>query len=168
MCIQRKKWQPTAVFLPEMPWTEEPGGHSPWSCRVVRHDFVTKQQTTMCTWVSRWHSGKESACQCRSCRRHGFDPLGRNEKEMETRAWRATVHGVAKNRTQLSNWALTMCTHLLKSHTTIYWLHTLCQKPFYSTEYSWLTFIDILKSHFMVRKLKEDIDFPHILVTSQV
>ena len=24
--------------------------------------------------VSRWHRGKESACQCRKCRRHGFNP----------------------------------------------------------------------------------------------
>ena len=23
----RRKWQPTSVFLPEIPWTEEPGGH---------------------------------------------------------------------------------------------------------------------------------------------
>ena len=69
------------------------------------------------------------------------------------------------------NWVtdhLTMCTHLLKGHTTVYWLHTLCQKPSYSIESSWLTFLDILKSHFMVRKLKEDTDFPQILVTSQV
>ena len=29
----RRAWQPTPVFLPgESPWTEEPGGHSPWGC----------------------------------------------------------------------------------------------------------------------------------------
>ena len=27
----RRSWQPTLVFLPgESPWTEEPGGYSPW------------------------------------------------------------------------------------------------------------------------------------------
>ena len=27
-------WQPTPVFLPgESPWTEEPGGYSPWRCK---------------------------------------------------------------------------------------------------------------------------------------
>ena len=25
-------------------------------------------------WLPRWLSGKESACQCRRCRRHGFNP----------------------------------------------------------------------------------------------
>ena len=56
-----------------------------------------------------WLSDKESACQCRRC---GFDPL---EEEMTTNstipAWtiswteepgKATVHGVSKSQTQLS------------------------------------------------------------------
>ena len=30
----RRAWQPTPVFLPgESPWTEEPGGYSPWGCK---------------------------------------------------------------------------------------------------------------------------------------
>ena len=33
------------------------------------------------TGLTRWHSGKDSACQCRTHRRHGFDPL---EYEMAT------------------------------------------------------------------------------------
>ena len=29
----RRAWPPTPVFLPgESPWTEEPGGYSPWGC----------------------------------------------------------------------------------------------------------------------------------------
>ena len=35
--------------------------------------------------LPRWLSGKESACQYRRCRRHGFNPLGQEdplEKEM--------------------------------------------------------------------------------------
>ena len=33
---QRRKWQPTPVFLPGIPWTEEPGGHSPWGHSQTR------------------------------------------------------------------------------------------------------------------------------------
>ena len=65
-------------------------------------------------------SGKESACQCRRCKRLRFDPWvrkipgGGNDtqlqyscqgKSMGRRAWRATVHEAAKSWTQLSNWA---------------------------------------------------------------
>ena len=28
----------------EIPWTEEPGGCSPWGCKRVRHILVTQQQ----------------------------------------------------------------------------------------------------------------------------
>ena len=65
-------------------------------------------------------TGKESACQCRRCKSHGFDPwiekipgVGNGdllqcsclENSMERGAWRATVHGVTKSWTRLSNWA---------------------------------------------------------------
>ena len=55
-----------------------------------------------------------------TCRRHGFSPWAERspgvgngnplqysclENSMDRGAWRATVHGVAKNRTRLSNWA---------------------------------------------------------------
>ena len=65
-------------------------------------------------------SGKEPACQCRGCKRHGFDPwvqcLGREgplelhsnslqysclENPMDRGAWQATVCRVAKSWTQL-------------------------------------------------------------------
>ena len=70
-----------------------------------------------CCRLPRWHSGKESACQCRRCKRRWFDPwLGRSlggtngnplqyaclGNSMDGWAWRATVHGVAKIRTWLS------------------------------------------------------------------
>ena len=62
-----------------------------------------------------WISGKEFACQCR---RHRFDPWVRKipwrrkwqptpvflpGKSMDRGAWWATVHGVTKNQTHLSN-----------------------------------------------------------------
>ena len=67
-----------------------------------------------------WLSGKESACQCRSHRRHGFNLRagktgGGNgnllqysglENPMDRGAWWAMVHRVAKSRTRLSTHAL--------------------------------------------------------------
>ena len=61
-------------------------------------------------------SGKESACQCRKCKRHGSIPVSERspgegsgnplqysclENPKDTGAWRATVHSVAESRTQL-------------------------------------------------------------------
>ena len=39
--------------------------------------------------LPKWLSGRESFCQCRRCRRHGFDSLGRGnplEEEMATQS----------------------------------------------------------------------------------
>ena len=70
----------------------------------------------------RWHSGKESVCQCRRPKRLKFDPwIGRSprggndnplrcsclENSMDRGAWRATVHEVMKSRAQLRcDWTL--------------------------------------------------------------
>ena len=69
--------------------------------------------------LPRWLS-KESPCQCRRCKRHGFDPwVGKipqrrkwqttptflPEKSHRPKACQATVHGVTKSQTRLSNWA---------------------------------------------------------------
>ena len=69
--------------------------------------------------LSRWHSGKDSTCQCRRC---GFNPCGRkipgggNGNPLLYFSWRnsmdrgdcwATVHEVTKSQTQLSDWAHT-------------------------------------------------------------
>ena len=66
--------------------------------------------------LPRWCSGKESTCQCRRCKRCGFDPwVGKipwSRKWQPTpvfltgkflRAWQATVHGVTKSWTQLTH-----------------------------------------------------------------
>ena len=73
--------------------------------------------------LPRWHIGKESACQCGRC---GFDlwvgkipwrrkwqstPVFLPGNPMDRGAWWATVHGVAKGWTLLSDWA---CTYTLK------------------------------------------------------
>ena len=68
--------------------------------------------------LPRWHSGKESACQCRRCKRHKFDPwVGKMpwrrawgptrysclENPMDRGAWMAAVHAVAESQTRLSD-----------------------------------------------------------------
>ena len=35
-----------SILAWEIPWTEEPGGYSPWSCKKVGHNSMTKQQQT--------------------------------------------------------------------------------------------------------------------------
>ena len=42
----------------------------------------------MCVWLPRLHSGKESACQCRRCRRCGFNPWVK--KILWSRKWHLT------------------------------------------------------------------------------
>ena len=59
--------------------------------------------------LPRWCGGKESACQCRRCRRRGFDlwvwriPWGGKWQPtpvfLDRGVWWAIVHGVAKSRT---------------------------------------------------------------------
>ena len=70
--------------------------------------LLEAQSTLAVVELPRWLSGKESACQCRRC---GFDPwVGKIPwrkptathssilawNPMDRGAWRATVHGVAK------------------------------------------------------------------------
>ena len=68
-------------------------------------------------------SVKDLTCQCRRCKRLGFDPWIRKipwsrkwhptpiflpEEFMGRRAWWPTVHEVAKSQTRLSTWAYTV------------------------------------------------------------
>ena len=59
----------------------------------VRHNWVTELNWTVCNLHSshglpRWFSGKETACQCRRHKRHGFDPWVR--KIPWRRKWQPT------------------------------------------------------------------------------
>ena len=41
----RQKWQPTPIFLPGESYGQKSlVSNSPWGCKRVRHNFVTKQQ----------------------------------------------------------------------------------------------------------------------------
>ena len=69
--------------------------------------------------LTKWLIGKESACQCKICRRHGLDswvgkvPWRRKwqstpvflpgKNPMDRGAWWATVHEVTKSQTRLSS-----------------------------------------------------------------
>ena len=46
-------------------------GYSPWG---LTESDVTEHNNNVIGGLPRWLSGKESACQCRRCRRHRFDP----------------------------------------------------------------------------------------------
>jgi len=46
----RRKWQPTLVFLPRKSHGQRRlMGYSPWGCKTVGHDLVTKQKQQQIT-----------------------------------------------------------------------------------------------------------------------
>ena len=48
--LWRRKWQPTPVFLPGIPWTEEPDGLQSMRSKRVRHDWVTSTFREVYEW----------------------------------------------------------------------------------------------------------------------
>ena len=53
--------------------------------RACRYITFTYPSGLLLFWLPRWLSGKESACQCRRCRRCGFDPwVGKRRKRQPT------------------------------------------------------------------------------------
>ena len=114
------QWQPTPVFLPgESHGWRSLMGYSPWGCKELD---MTERLHFTCSSVS-----KESACSIgdlglipglgRSPREGNGNPLQYSclENPMDRGAWWATVHGVAKSRTRLSDFThftLVPCTIL--------------------------------------------------------
>ena len=41
---------------------------------VINHNGKEHENEQTYAWLPRWPSGKESNCQCRRCKGHGFDP----------------------------------------------------------------------------------------------
>ena len=93
--------------------------HSQVSLSLLNFYFIMN-----CSWLGlpKWHSGKESACQCRRHKKHGFDPgsggsLGKEngnpfqnsclENSMDRGAWQVTVH---RSQWVGHDWAIE-CTH---------------------------------------------------------
>ena len=86
--------------------------------------------------LPRWYSGKESACQCRRCKRCGFDPWVR--KIPWSRKWQPTPvflpgkFQVLKSLAGYSPWDVTESDTLRKHLPYIGFLFHLCQKSFRS------------------------------------
>ena len=115
----RKAWHPTPVVLPgESPWTEEPGGLESTELQRVRHDWATEHRQQRLNRSFSGSDGNESACNAGD---QGSIPgSGRPPEEgsgnplqysclgnsMDGGAWWATVCGITKSQTQLSD-----CTH---------------------------------------------------------
>jgi len=48
----RRKWQPTPIFLSgRFHGQRSPAGYSPWSCKGVRYNLVTKQQQQINNYI---------------------------------------------------------------------------------------------------------------------
>ena len=108
----RRQWQPTPVFLPG----ESQGWGSLVGCRLWgRTELDTTEATQQ--HQQQWLGGKESTCSAGATGDAGFIPgSGRSpgrrrgyslqysclENLMDRGAWRATVRGVPKSRTQLN------------------------------------------------------------------
>ena len=88
-------------------------------CRFFTTEPHGKPYSTYyrCMGLPKWYSGKESACQCKRYKRHGFSPwvgklpwggngdtlqYSRLKNSMDGGASQAVVHGITKSHTQLS------------------------------------------------------------------
>ena len=69
-------------------WTGRPGVLRFMGLQRVRHDWVTELNWILSNRLPRWHSGKESACQPKRCKRCRFNPWIR--KISWRRAWQPT------------------------------------------------------------------------------
>ena len=89
---------------------------------IRNYTFICSGGSTPPPGLPRWHSGKESSCQCRSHERQSSIPGSRRspggehgnplqysclENLMDRGAWWAIVHGVSKSGTRLSTRAHT-------------------------------------------------------------
>ena len=81
---------------------------------VLEEERVNLSYTSEVLGLRRWHSGKESVCQCRIFKRHGFSPwvgkipwkrkcqpapvfLPGKSVLLDRGAWQTTAHGVVKS-----------------------------------------------------------------------
>ena len=92
----RREWQPTPVFLPrKFHGQRSLTGYSSWGHKRVRCDLVTKTTLIVVLKASNLQPlsefgtvGKESACQRRRHKKHGFDSWVR--KIFWSRKWQPT------------------------------------------------------------------------------
>ena len=73
----------SSILAWRISWTEEPGGLQSMESKRVRPNWATKH-----IGLPKWYSHKESACQCRRCKRRlRFDPWIRKIWRMK---WQTT------------------------------------------------------------------------------
>ena len=89
--------------------------------------FLLMPSSLFCKdWLPRWYSGKESACQCRRCKRCGFDPWVR--KIPWSRKWQPTSvflpgkFQVLKSLAGYSPWAVTESDTLSMHSPSLHWI----------------------------------------------
>ena len=65
----------SSILTWRIPWTEEPVKLQSIELKIVGHGWATNTHTHTHTHtrLPMWLSGKESTCQCRRCRRYGYD-----------------------------------------------------------------------------------------------
>ena len=87
-----KKWAQVACWKLKKYSSKQSNGEVPYSSTesliTVMMSFLP-QTPQLIQQLPRWHSGRESTCQCRRCRRCGFDPWV--EKIPWSRKWQPTA-----------------------------------------------------------------------------
>ena len=88
--LEKEMANHSSIHAWKIPRTEEPGGLQSMGSQRVRHDWATSVCVSMLVYMGLpwWLSGKESACQCKRCRSHGFNPWVR--KILWRRKWQPT------------------------------------------------------------------------------
>ena len=114
-----RAWQPTPVFLPgKSTWTEELGGFQFMGLQTVGHNRATNHSTDINYFQAL--SLHKAICLyfllVLQCGESKGTPLQYSclENPMDGRAKWAAVHGVMKNRTQLSDFTFTFHFHALE------------------------------------------------------
>ena len=106
MILRRRKWQPTPSFLPEKFHGQRSlAGYSQRSCQESDIDEQPNKD-------SKEHIGRAQV----PCGEGNGTPIQCSclENLMGRGAWWAAVHGVARNRTRLSNFTFTFYLHALE------------------------------------------------------
>ena len=102
----RRKWQPTPVFLPRISHGQRNlVGYSPWGRKESDTSTHTQSRRRKKCWFNPWDRKIPWSRKWQPT--PVFLPVKfHGQKSLEGRgAWQGTVHGTAKNWTQLSNWA---------------------------------------------------------------
>ena len=96
----------SSIIAWRIPWPDEPTRLQSMGLQRVGHNWATNTHTNPFSFPGS-ASGKESACQCRRCKRHRFNPwIGMipwsrkwqpaSVKFYGQRSWLVTVHGAAE------------------------------------------------------------------------